>query len=76
MARHDVIVTQSISDYGANIQTFVDQDFDVIVTVGFLIGTDTAKAAKANPNIKFIGVDQGVCVDENGRPGRDVRLQG
>src|SRR6476660_8307459 len=46
---HDVIVTQSISDYGANIQQFVDQDFDVIVTVGFLIGTDTAKAAKANP---------------------------
>jgi basic membrane protein A len=38
------------------------------VTVGFLIGTDTAKAAKANPNIKFIGVDQGVCVDEQGVP--------
>ena len=29
---HDVIVTQNISDYGQNIQTFVDQDFDVIVT--------------------------------------------
>ena len=65
---HDVIVTQAISDYGTNIQTFVDNGFDVIVTVGFLIGTDTAKAAKANPNIKFIGVDQGVCVDEKGAP--------
>jgi basic membrane protein A len=65
---HDVIVTKAISDYGANIQTFVDAGSDVIVTVGFLIGSDTAKAAKANPNIKFVGVDQAVCVDENGAP--------
>jgi basic membrane protein A len=65
---HDVIVTQAISDYAQNIQTFIDNDFDVIVTVGFLIGTDTAKAAKANPDVKFIGVDQGVCVDANGDP--------
>jgi basic membrane protein A len=65
---HNVIVTQAISDYATNIQTLVDGNFDVIVTVGFLIGTDTAKAAKANPNIKFIGVDQGVCVDEQGVP--------
>ena len=65
---HDVIVTQNISDYGANIQTLIDNDFDVIVTVGFLIGTDTAIAAKANPDVTFIGVDQGICVDENGEP--------
>ena len=65
---HDVIVTQNISDYGANIQTFVDQDFDVIVTVGFLIGTDTAIAACQNPDVKFVGVDQGICVDEQGVP--------
>ena len=65
---HDVIVTANISDYGQNIQSFVDQGVDAIVTIGFLIGTDTAKAAKANPDIKFIGVDQGVCVDANGDP--------
>ena len=68
MVHHDVIVTQSIADYAANIQTFIDNDFDVIVTVGFLIGTDTAKAAKAHPDIKFIGVDQCICVDETGDP--------
>jgi len=73
---HDVIVTQAISDYAANIQTFVDNNFDVIVTVGFLIGTDTAKAAKANPNIKFIGVDQGICVDENGAPDATFACKG
>jgi basic membrane protein A len=65
---HDVIVTQNISDYANNIQQFVDADFDVIVTVGFLIGTDTTNAAKANPDITFIGVDQGICVDEEGNP--------
>jgi len=64
----DVIVTQNISDYKQNIQTFVDQGFDVIVTVGFLIGTDTTIAAKENPNVTFIGVDQGICVDEAGAP--------
>jgi len=67
-AQVDVIVTQNISDYKQNIQTFVDQGFNVIVTVGFLIGTDTAIAAKENPNVYFIGVDQGVCVDETGAP--------
>jgi basic membrane protein A len=67
-ATFDVIVTQNISDYKQNIQTFIDQGFNVIITVGFLIGTDTATAAKANPDVKFIGVDQGVCVDENGDP--------
>jgi basic membrane protein A len=73
---HDVIVTQAIGDYAANIQTFIDNDFDVIVTVGFLIGTDTAKAAKANPDIKFIGVDQGVCLDEAGAPDATFACKG
>ena len=59
---HDVIVTEEISDYAQNIQTFIDQDFDVIVTVGFLIGTDTTAAALANPDVSFIGVDQGICI--------------
>jgi len=64
----DVIVTQNISDYKQNIQTFIDQGFNVILTVGFLMGTDTTIAAKENPDVKFIGVDQGICVDENGDP--------
>lgn len=67
-AEYDVIVTQNISDYRQNIQTFVDQGFNVVITVGFLIGTDTTIAAKENPDVTFIGVDQGVCVDENADP--------
>jgi basic membrane protein A len=55
------IVTKDIADYKQNIQSFVDQKYDVIVTVGFLIGTDTLAAAKANPTIQFFGVDQFVA---------------
>ncbi len=55
------------SDIAKNIQAFVDQKYDIIVTVGFAAGADTAKAAKANPDILFIGVDQNfVCLDANG----------
>ena len=55
------IVTKDIADYKQNIQSFVDQKYDVIVTVGFLIGTDTLAASKANPSIQFFGVDQFVA---------------
>jgi len=55
------IVTKDIADYKQNIQSFLDQKFDVIVTIGFLIGSDTLKAAKANPNVQFFGVDQFVA---------------
>ncbi|HET8567604.1 MAG TPA: BMP family ABC transporter substrate-binding protein, partial [Candidatus Limnocylindria bacterium] len=53
-----VIVTKDTADYKQNIQQFVDQKYDIIVTVGFLIGSDTLKAAQANPNIQFFGIDQ------------------
>src|SRR5438132_7401715 len=56
------IVTKDIADYKQNIQSFVDQKYDIIVTVGFLIGTDTLAAAKANPSIQFFGIDQFICV--------------
>jgi basic membrane protein A and related proteins len=61
------IVTKAPADYAANIKTFVDQGYGVIVTVGFAMGDATTIAAKQYPNVKFIGVDQGVCVDETGK---------
>ena len=45
------------SDYAKNIQQFLDEDADLIVTVGFLMGVDTATAAKANPETNFTIVD-------------------
>ena len=45
------------SDYAKNIQQLLSENTDLIITVGFLLGVDTATAAKANPNTKFAIVD-------------------
>ncbi|MBK8020385.1 MAG: BMP family ABC transporter substrate-binding protein [Chloroflexi bacterium] len=52
------IETTAQTDYAANIQTCVDEGFDVVVTVGFLIADATTAAAAENPDVFFIGVDQ------------------
>ncbi|MEW6225605.1 MAG: BMP family ABC transporter substrate-binding protein [Chloroflexota bacterium] len=45
------------TDYAKNIQTFIDEGCDIIVTVGFLLGDDTKIAAEANTDQKFAIVD-------------------
>lgn len=64
----DVIVTEDPADYQNNMQTLIDQGYQIIVTYGFALGADTAVAAKANPEVSFIGLDQSICVDENADP--------
>ena len=49
--------SQQQADYAKNIQQLLDEETDLIVTVGFLLGVDTASSAKANPNQKFAIVD-------------------
>ncbi|MCY4537252.1 MAG: BMP family ABC transporter substrate-binding protein [Chloroflexi bacterium] len=55
------IETQAETDYEANIQTCVDEGFEVIITVGFLIADATWQAAEANTDVYFLGVDQFVA---------------
>ncbi|HEV2950798.1 MAG TPA: BMP family ABC transporter substrate-binding protein [Actinomycetota bacterium] len=64
----EVIVTADPADYEQNIQTFIDQGYQIIVTYGFALGNATTIAAKENPDVWFIGLDQPVCVDEEGDP--------
>ncbi len=52
------IETQSQTDYATNIATCVDEGFEAIVTVGFLMTDATLAAAGENPDVFFIGVDQ------------------
>ncbi|MDH5507937.1 MAG: BMP family ABC transporter substrate-binding protein [Anaerolineae bacterium] len=54
----DFIETKDAKDYAANIGLFVEDGYDVIVTVGFALGEATHTAALANPDTYFIGVDQ------------------
>ncbi len=57
-ANIDFIETQDSTDYATNIGSFIDQGYDVIVTVGFALGEATGIAADENPDTYFIGVDQ------------------
>ncbi len=57
-ATSSYIETEESKDYANNIQLFVDDGAKIIVTVGFGLGEATIEAAKANPDVMFIGVDQ------------------
>ena len=45
------------SDYGANIETFIDEEYDLIICVGFMLADATKAAAEANPDQKFAIID-------------------
>jgi basic membrane protein A and related proteins len=47
----------SESDYEPNINAFVAEGCDIIVTVGFLLGDATEAAAQANPGVTFGIID-------------------
>jgi len=52
------IETQQPTDYEKNIQTFAEEGYDMIITVGFMLTDATLKMAAQYPEIKFAGVDQ------------------
>lgn len=45
------------SDYAANIETFIDEEYDLIICVGFMLADATKAAAEANPDQKFAIID-------------------
>jgi basic membrane protein A len=49
--------SQAQADYEANIIEFAEQGYDLIFTVGFLLGDATAKMAEKYPDTKFAIVD-------------------
>jgi basic membrane protein A len=51
------IESQSDSEYADNIEALVQQNCDIITTVGFLLGEATEQAAKQNPDVDFSIVD-------------------
>ncbi len=52
-----VLESQAETDYETNINSFIDEGCDLIVTVGFLLDAATAAAADANPDQNFTIVD-------------------
>jgi basic membrane protein A len=45
------------ADYQTNINTFIDEDYDLIITVGFMLADATKEAAEDNPDKLFAIVD-------------------
>jgi basic membrane protein A len=52
------VVPKDASEYATLIQAYVDQKFEMIVTVGFNLAAATGLAAVKNPGIQFIGIDR------------------
>jgi basic membrane protein A len=55
---YSFIETVDSADYETNINSFVKEGYNVIVTSGFAMGQVTRKVAKENPKVFFIGIDQ------------------
>jgi basic membrane protein A len=51
--------SKEVADFEKNINAFIAEKCDIIITVGFLLGDATKAAAEANPNMKFSIVDYG-----------------
>ncbi len=45
------------ADYAPNMETFVDEDYDLIISVGYMLADATRAAAEANPDTKFAIID-------------------
>ena len=45
------------SDYQTNINTFIDEEYDLIVCVGYMLADATKEAAEMNPDVKFAIID-------------------
>ena len=51
------IESQAQADYEKNITEFAEQNYDMVITVGFLLGDATAKMAVEYPDVKFGIID-------------------
>jgi len=57
--------SQQQADYEVNINAFLEDKCDLIITVGFLLADATKAAAEANPNQKFATIDVDYLVYDN-----------
>lgn len=55
---YNFIETQDSADYRPNIDSFVNEGYDIIVTSGFAMGAATHQAGIDLPDIYFVGTDQ------------------
>lgn len=60
------VESSSETDFAPNIQSLIDQQCNLIVTVGFALSAATVEAALANPDVNFIIIDDAADNDFDG----------
>ncbi|GAA2079738.1 BMP family ABC transporter substrate-binding protein [Pseudolysinimonas kribbensis] len=72
------VQSNSADDYTPNINSLLSANCNLIVTVGFNLSQATDAAAKANPDVKFAIVDDGLdnegAKDKDGKPTGDGKV--
>lgn len=61
------VESNSENDYGPNLESLVSQGCDVIVTVGFALAAATKESAAANPDIKYVLIDDAADGGDDGQ---------
>ena len=51
------------ADYTPNIETFIDEEYDLIISVGYMLAAATMEAAQAYPDQQFAIIDDATCAD-------------
>lgn len=57
--------SETDADYAPNIETFVDDDYDLIICVGYMLADAMRASAEANPDQKYAIIDDASCADLN-----------
>ena len=55
--------SSSDADYSPNIETFIDEEYDLIICVGYPFADPLRVAAEANPDVNFAIIDDSACAD-------------
>ena len=61
------VESNSENDYAPNIDSLISEGCDTIVTVGFALASATKEAAAANPDVKFVLIDDSADGGEDGQ---------
>jgi basic membrane protein A and related proteins len=61
------VESNSENDYAPNLESLVSEGCDVIVTVGFALAAATKESAAANPDIKYVLIDDAADGGDDGQ---------
>ena len=59
----DYLESATDADYATNIETFIDEEYDLIICVGYMLADATRAAAEDYPEQKFAIIDDSTCSD-------------